>query len=87
MAGLSLLERSSAVYLDSMKEMQATQAQAEASGAWIMPEECRLMIEEMDSRKIFYSELGQDLFLYKHFFPKGQTSDKRWEKALFPRHW
>ena len=77
MAGLSLPERLSAVYKDYMEEMHATQAQAEAGGAWTMPEECKRMVEEMDSKKSFYSELGQDLFLYKHFFPNGRTSDGR----------
>jgi hypothetical protein len=75
--GLSLPERLSAAYLDYMDETQAMQDQAEADETWIMPEECKQMIMEIDSRKTFYSELGQDLFLYKHFFRDGQTSDGR----------
>jgi len=75
--GLSLPERLSAAYLDYMDETQAMQDQAEADETWIMPEECKQMTMEVDSRKTFYSELGQDLFLYKHFFRDGQTSDGR----------
>lgn len=77
MAGMSLPERLSAVYHNYIEEMQVMQAQAEADGAWTMPEECKQMIKEMDSRKTFHSELGQDLFLYKHFFRNSHDATGR----------
>jgi hypothetical protein len=81
MLGMSLPERLSAVYRDYIEEMQAAQTQAEADGAWTMPDECKQMIEEIGSRSTFYSELGQDLFLYKHFFRDSQ--DKTGRKRFF----
>lgn len=64
-------------YRDYMNDIQENQAIVEQNGEWKMSLECKDMIEAMGSRNTFYSELGQDLFLYKHFFRNGQDVDGR----------
>jgi hypothetical protein len=76
-AHLSLPDRLAATYLEYLDEMQALQTREEEGGDWIMPEECRDLVRNVASRHTFYSELGQDLFLYKHFFRSSQDQNGR----------